>query len=167
MLIVAGCGGGETPANNAAAAAAPPTTLPAGQWELASEVTAFTKTGTGAPRINTPVGTRATVSVCVGSGAQAPTELFTEAGYDCTIGNYYARNGRLNVSLLCRRDGLEGSIPMVVDGSFTADSLDYTRNARTVLVTDGNVTIDSHVTGRRTGACTPEAADGGGAGNSH
>ena len=108
---------------------------------------------------------RATTSVCVGGGAQAPTELFTEAGYECSGGNYYARNGRLNVSLLCRRSGLEGNIPVMVDGAFTADTLDYTRNLRSVLVTDGDVTIDSHVTGRRTGPCTP-AADGAG-GNSH
>ncbi|HEY5711060.1 MAG TPA: DUF3617 family protein [Allosphingosinicella sp.] len=166
LLIVAGCGG-ETPANNSANAAAPPTTLPAGQWELASEVTGFNKTDNAAPRINTPVGTRTTVSVCVGAGAQAPSELFMEAGYDCTIGNYYARNGRLNVSLQCRKSGLEGSILPVVDGTFTADSLDYTRNLRTQLIPDGNVTVDSHVTGRRTGECTPAAADGAGGGNSH
>jgi hypothetical protein len=166
LLVVAGCGGDGGPqANNGAAAAAAPVSLPAGQWELASEVTAFTKADNGRPKIDTPVGTRAAVSVCVGAGAQAPAELFTEAGYDCSMGNYYARNGRLNVSLLCQRSGLEGSIPVTVDGNFTADTLDYTRNVRTVLTTEGDVTIDSHVTGRRTGPCAPAADIAGG--NSH
>jgi hypothetical protein len=111
------------------------------------------------------VGTRTAVSVCVGSGAQAPAALFTEAGNDCRIANYYGRNGRLNVTLQCRRSGLDGDIGLSVDGSFTADTLTYDRNMRTTLTSDGDVVIDSHVTGRRTGDCT--AATGGGAGNSH
>jgi hypothetical protein len=157
MAALAGCGDGGTGANNASAAAAPPETLPAGQYELAAEVTGFNKADQGTPRINTPVGTRSTASVCVGPGAQAPTGLFAESGYDCTVSNYYARNGHLNIALLCRKAGLSGSIPISIDGTFTANTLDYNRNLRTVLTTDGDVEINAHVTGRRTGACTPAA----------
>jgi Protein of unknown function (DUF3617) len=153
---LAGCDGG-TAANNQSAAPAPPENLPTGQYELAGAVTSFTKADHGTPRINAPVGTRSTASVCVGPGAQAPVSLFAEAGYDCTVSNYYARNGHLNIALLCRKSGLSGSIPVSIDGTFTADGLDYTRNVRTVLTTDGDVEINVHITGRHTGACTPAA----------
>ena len=161
LLALAGCGGGGTTiAQNDAAAAEPPETLPAGQWQLAAEVTSFRSVDHGAPSINTPVGTRSTGNACVGGGgAQAPTALFAEPGYDCHTSSYYARGGHISVNLMCRRSGLSGSIGITIDGTYTADGIDYTRLLRTALgVAGGNVEIDSHVTGHRTGACTPAPA---------
>lgn len=156
VLLLAACG--ETPAENKAAPAA---AAPApGQWELIGEVTRFTKADQGAPRINTPVGTRTTENVCVGPGDQLPTAMFAGAGFTCTYPNYYVRGGRVNVTLHCRREGLSGDIPMTVNGSFQADSIEYTRNLRTSLVSDGDVEINTRVTGRRTGDCTPAPAEG-------
>ena len=167
LLLVTACGGGGSQTNNTAVAATaePPERLPAGQWELSSEVTRFTKADSGAPRINTPVGTRATVSVCVGQGDRPPAELFMEAGYNCRFDNDYVRNGRLNATLQCRRGGLDGVVGVSSDGDFTADTLSYNRNVRTILAGDGDVVIDQRVTGRRTGDCA--AAASGDAGNSH
>ncbi len=162
LLALAACGESGTGGNKAAAGRA--AALEPGQWELVSEVTGFDRADEGAPKIDTPVGTRATESVCVPAGGRLPAALFAGAGYECDYGNYYVRNGRVNVTMNCRRDGLEGSVPMTVDGSFEPRSLSYRRNLRTILSTDGDVEIDARVTGRRTGACAPAPADGEGAG---
>jgi hypothetical protein len=153
LLFVAACGDGGTE-NKAAPVAAAPSP---GQWELTSQVTNFRKADQGAARINTPVGTRATQSLCVAAGGQLPTEMFSGEGYRCSYGTYYARNGRANVTINCHREGLTGDIPMTVDGTFTADSITLHRNVRTALVGEGDVEIDAEITGRRTGACTPTA----------
>lgn len=161
LLALAGCGGGgATSAQNDAAAAEPPESLPAGQWQLAAEVTSFRSVDHGAPSINTPVGTRTSGNACVGggAGAQAPAALFAEPGYDCHYSSYYARGGHISVNLMCRKSGLSGSIGITIDGTYTADGIDYTRLLRTQLSTDGDVEIDAHVTGHRTGACTPAPA---------
>lgn len=155
--LVAACG--EAPAENKAAPAA--AALATGQWELTTEVTRFHQADNGTPKINTPQGTRTTASVCVGAGEQAPAEFFAGPDFTCTYPTYYARNGRINTTLNCRREGLSGDIPMTISGSFTADSVDYTRNTRSVLTSDGDVEIDARVTGRRTGDCTPAPAGGG------
>lgn len=134
--------------------------LEPGQYELSSEVTRLTNVDDGAAAINTPVGTRATQSVCVGADGRAATDLFSGEGYACSYDNYYVRNGRINALLSCTRDGLQGQISMTVDGTFEAGQLSYDRNVRTILATDGDVLIDHRVTGRRTGDCAAAAADG-------
>jgi uncharacterized protein DUF3617 len=154
LLFVASCG--EGPAENKAAPAAEAPSP--GQWELASQVTRFRNADQGTAKIATPVGTRATQNLCVTPGARLPTELFSGEGFTCSYGTYYARAGRVNLTLNCRREGLSGDIPMTVDGTFTADSITLHRNLRTILSTEGDVEIDADITGRRTGACTPAAA---------
>jgi hypothetical protein len=153
IILVAACG--EAPAENKAASGA--AAFAPGQWELTSEVTALTKADTEAPRINTPAGTRATNSVCAAEGHQLPTAFFSGEGYRCTYGTYYVRNGRVNVTLSCYRDGLQGGMTMSAEGTYQADSVTFTRNLRTNLTTEGDAVIDSRVTGRRTGECTPQA----------
>jgi Protein of unknown function (DUF3617) len=159
LLVLAGCGGGgATSAQNDAAAAEPPETLPAGQWQLSSEVIASRSTDHGPPRIRALVGDRSTAAACVGGDAQAPTTLFTEPGYDCHYGAYYARGGHINADLRCQKSGLSGFVGITIDGTYTGDRIDYTRHLLTQLSTDGDVAIDTHVTGHRTGPCTPAPA---------
>jgi len=153
LLFVASCG--DSAAENKAAAAAE--ALSPGQWALTSRVTRFRNTDQGRARIDTPVGTSATQSLCVAPGGRLPTELFSGEGFTCTYATYYARAGHANVSLYCHREGLSGDIPMTVDGTFTADSINLHRNLRTILSTDGDVEIDADIAGHRTGACTPAA----------
>lgn len=154
LLFAAACG--STPAEKNEAAPAAAASIAAGQWELTSEVTSFRTVDQGAPKINTPVGTRATQSICV-SGDRPSDDFFAGDDLTCTDGAYYARNGRLNVTLSCTRQGLDGQIGIGADGNFTADSVTFTRNTRTVLASDGDVEIDTRVTGRRTGDCAPAA----------
>lgn len=152
LFALASCGGDETE-NKAAVVATPP----AGQWELSAQVTRFAKVGQDTPRINTPVGTRSTQSVCIGAGGQLPTALFSGDDFTCSYGNYYVRNGTANVTLTCQRQGLTGNILMTVDGTFGADRINLHRNVSTMLTTGGNAQFEADVTGRRTGACTPAA----------
>jgi hypothetical protein len=156
LLFVAACGGGAAEKNEVVAA---PARIADGQWELTSEVTAFRALDEGAPKINTPVGTRATASLCV-AGDRAPVEFFAGDGLDCEVGAHYVRNGRINVTLNCTREDLSGPIPVTADGRYTADTVDFERNTRTILASDGDVEIMTHVTGRRTGDCTATAAGG-------
>jgi len=153
LLFAASCGDGPAE-NKAAPAAAAPSP---GQWELTSQVTRFRKADQGTARIDTPVGTRTTQNLCVAPGDRLPTELFSGDGFNCSYATYYVRNGRANVTVNCRREGLAGDIPMTVDGTFTADGVTLHRNLRTVLTGDGDVEIDTDITGRRTGTCTPAA----------
>lgn len=153
LLAVAAACGGETEQNVAGPKAS---RLTPGQWELTAEVIAFETVDQGEPRIDTPVGTRTTERICVADG-RPPATLFAGEGYRCNFDNYYLRNGRINVTMQCAREDLSGSVPMTVDGAFEAESLEYERELRTVLATDGDVRIRSRVTGRRTGECPPEA----------
>jgi hypothetical protein len=157
LLALASCGD-DAGQNQTAPAVASPSP---GQWELASQVTRFVKSDQGAARIDTPVGSRATQSLCVAPGARLPTELFSGEGFTCTYGSYYVRGGRASVSLTCSREGLTGNILMNATGTFGADSISLHRDLRTILTTDGDVQIDADVTGRRTGACAPAAASEG------
>lgn len=158
LLFAAACGsGGEAEKNEARPKAA---NLAAGLWELTSEVTALESLDQGRARIDTPVGTRTTASVCVGSG-RPPSAFFAGEGYRCSYDNYYVRNGRLNVTMRCSREGLSGSVSMLADGRFEADSLEYERELSTALSSDGDVRIASRVTGRRTGDCPADGDQGG------
>lgn len=155
LLFVTACGSGEAETNEAEPIAAAPSTIDAGLWELASEVTRFRATDEGRPRIDTPVGTRATNSVCVGADTRPATAFFAGEGYVCNYGAYYVRNGRVNVTLSCAREGLSGTIPISVEGRLSEAGVEFTRTIRTMLATDGDVEIAATVTGRRTGDCTP------------
>ena len=154
ILVAAACGGGEAENKSAAKASA----LSAGQWELTTEVTAFNKADQGpTPAIDTPVGTRATESVCVASG-RPPGVFYGGGDYQCRYENHYARNGRLNMQLTCTREGLPGYVSVTTSGTFEAESAEFTREIRTVLSGDGDVAITQRVTARRTGECVPETA---------
>jgi len=156
LLVVASCGEESTETKGAAAALPSP-----GQWELTSQVTRFVKADQGTPKINTPVGTRETQSVCVAPGRQLPSEIFSGANFTCGVSTYYVRAGRANATLNCHREGLTGDIPITVNGTFEAETMTLHRSLRTVLAGDGDVLIDADITGRRTGACTPVPANEG------
>ena len=152
VISLAACGGsGE--GNKAATKAA---SLAAGQWELTSEAAAGSDSAAPA---NGQAAAPAVESVCVGSG-RPPTEMFSGAGYDCSYDNYYARNGRLNMTMNCRRDGSDVMLSGSATGEFGTDSIEYERDIRNTLPGQDRVRIAARVTGRRTGDCSPEAAAG-------
>jgi hypothetical protein len=156
IVFAAGCG--EAPAENKAEAVA--AALAPGQWELSTEVTGFRNSGHGNPPINTPVGTRATQSLCVAAGPQLQSAFFAGDGYRCSYGTYYARNGRVNLTMGCSREGFDGGVTITAEGSFQANSVEFRRHLAARLAGGGDLAIDARVTGRRTGECVPGSDDG-------
>jgi hypothetical protein len=160
LFIVAACSGGGGEGNKADEA---PATMQAGQWEVASEVTAFRSTDKATPALKAAVGDKATAPACIEAGKEEkpPAEMFAGAGYKCDYKDHYMRSGRINLSLECERDALEGKIQMTVEGSYTGDSFEGNVNANSFLAGDGDFAMASKVTGRRTGpTCAAPAADG-------
>ena len=160
LAALAACGGeGEQKAK----APARPQTMPAGQWQSSLEVINFRRTDEGQPRLNMPVGTRASGSACVAGGANArpPVELFVGSDFEnCRWGdNYYMRNGRLVSSGTCRRNGV-GEVEVTISADITETGYEGTAEFVTRLVTDGDVYIGARIEGRRTGACTPDSEGG-------
>jgi hypothetical protein len=86
--------------------------------------------------------------------------MFAGAGYECEYKDRYVRDGRINVSLECERDALDGKIQMTVEGTYKGDSFEGTANANSFLSGDGDFAMSTKVSGRRTGpTCAAPAAD--------
>ena len=158
LLLAAACSG-EAPAPKQEEAPAADK-LASGQWELTSEVTQFAKADQGTPKIDTPVGTRATFTACI---AEADTkkpqpQIFSAEKDECSYGNYYMSGGRISATVNCERPGLSGNVATNVDGSFTDQTMEATLRTDTYLTTDGDVRFTRKLVGRRIGQCTPEAA---------
>lgn len=160
LVLVAGCDGGAPPAKQVQAPKAAQA-LTAGQWETVTEVTDFASADDGSPAIDTPKGTKLTNSVCVAAGEEKKPPAALLAGaprYDCRYGNHYMSEGTLNSDLTCTREGLRGQVMIGLDGSYTADTLEFNQSLSTALSGSGDVRINAKVTGRRTGECTATPA---------
>lgn len=157
LCLLASCSGGE----EKKAEEAVPTTLPAGQWETDFEVTKFASADKTTPAFDAKVGDKETTPACIPAGAtEPPAGLFAGEGYECTYKSNYVRNGRINASLNCKREGVIGDIMMSVDGSFKADSFEGTVSTTTYLPGDGDFAMDRKLKGRKTGeACAPAPAE--------
>lgn len=158
LLLAAACSG-ETEAPKVEEAAAA-TQLDPGQWEITTEVTQFTKADAGVPKINTPVGTKETRTVCITEAeAKKPQPaMFGGEKDECTYGDFYMSSGRLSASVKCNRPGLSGNIASRADVDFKAASLEGTLTTTTYLNTDGDVRIASKLTGRNVGQCAAGGA---------
>jgi len=155
LCLVASCSGGgeEKKAEEAAAA-----TIDGGQWETSFEVTKFGSTDQSPPAMKAAVGDKAINAICVPEAERStpPPELFAGEGYECDYKNNYIRNGRINASINCTREGVTGDIMMTVDGSYKADSLEGTVTTTTYLPGAGDFQMDRKLTGRKTAAaCAP------------
>lgn len=159
LLVLGACAEAEAP--KAETKAERPAALAAGQWEITSEVTNFSKSDNGTARIDTPVGTRATTSTCIPEAEvkRPPVALFADPSEECTYDSVYVANGRVTASLTCRREGLNGKIMRTASGNYTADSLEGEASLDTYFASDGDVRIGYSLTGRRTGECVAAPAD--------
>jgi len=156
-MVLAGCSG-ETPANQAATAEAPPATIPAGEYEVTTTVASFRSTDGATPIVQVKQGDTATSRACVAADGVAPPELFVAKGDVCTSQNAYVRNGRMNLTLSCKREGVSGNIMTEVSGSFAADSMKGAATTITSLSGTGDYQLHQDFTARRVGECTGPAA---------
>ena len=89
--------------------------------------------------------------------------MFAGVGYECDYKDRYISGGRINLSLECEREALEGKVMVSVQGTYKGDSFEGTSTATSFLPGDGDFVMNSKVNGRRTGpTCAAPAAEGGG-----
>jgi hypothetical protein len=160
LVALAACGG-EAEKNKSEARAA---SVDAGQWQTDFEVTTFTRRDEGAPKIDSPVGTRSTAATCVAAGnaTRPPTTLFVGAPFECEYQDFYMRSGRINLSMQCRHPQLGERVGVTAVGDFTATGYQATVQYTTREAGPGDVVVVTRATGRRTGgACTAPAEPAG------
>ena len=168
FLLAAACsdgGAGETDKQKAKADAVKNLQLTPGQWETSVEVTKVTAQDKAAkPAIDTPAGTKSTASACVTPAdvKNPPATLLAGSdAYQCTSSDMYMSGGTLSAALACTRKGLRGDVRMNLDGSYTADTIQANQALSTFLPGEGDVSITSNLTARRTGECSAAPAKAG------
>jgi outer membrane murein-binding lipoprotein Lpp len=158
-LIAAGCSdGGQV--NQAAEAA---DALQAGQWQISSEVSDFRSTDKATPALKAAAGDKAEAPACIEAGKEdkPPAEMFAGVGYKCDYKDRYISGGRINLSLECDREALEGKVMVSVQGTYKADSFEGTATATSFLPGDGDFVMNSKISGRRTApSCAAPPAEG-------
>ena len=159
LCLAAACsGGGEKKAEEAADA------LQSGQWEIASEVSDFRSTDKATPALKAVAGDKAAAAACIEAGKEdePPAEMFAGVGFECDYKDIYISGGRLNLSLECDREALEGKVMVSVQGTYKGDSFEGISTATSFLPGDGDFAMNSKISGRRTGptCAAPAAADG-------
>jgi Protein of unknown function (DUF3617) len=158
LCLAAACSGGGEEKKAAEAADA----MQAGQWEISSEVSAFRSADKATPALKAAAGDKASGPACIEAGKEAepPAEMFAGAGYECNYKDRYISGGRINVSLECEREAIEGKIMVSVQGTYKGDSFEGTTTATSFLPGDGDFVMNSKINGRRTGpACAAPAAE--------
>lgn len=162
LLVLAACSDNAGADQKAADAAAKANlTLAAGQWETTAKYDNVTVVEGTEPAIKAAVGEAATASACVGEaeGKKPQPALFAAAGDTCTYQNFYMARGRINADMRCRRDGAEGDIMVMVQGTYDTDSFDLTTDTRTILAGAGDIHATGTLTGRHAGQCTAAPAE--------
>jgi hypothetical protein len=157
LLAACSGGGGENKAEQAADA------LQAGQWEISSEVSEFRSTDKSTPALKAAAGDKSSTVACIEAGKadEPPAAMFAGVGYECEYKDRYISGGRLNLSLECGREALEGKVMLSVQGSHKGDSFEATTTATSFLPGDGDFVMNSKIVGRKTGpACAAPAAEG-------
>lgn len=130
--------------------------LLAGEYELASEVTALRSTDKSTPATRAKIGDKATYRACVAADGTLDQAMFVDKGDSCTVQNSYVRGGRLSIQYQCRRSG-NGLLYPNIDGNFTADGFEAVVNTGTAFGGDGDYQMGRKLTAKRVGDC-PAAA---------
>ncbi|MGI8932034.1 MAG: DUF3617 domain-containing protein [Sphingomicrobium sp.] len=153
-MLLAGCGsGGEAPAKNEVAAK-----LGAGLYDVTAEVANLASTDKTTPATKLKIGDKVMAQACVGAGGMPEAALLAEAGDTCTSASSYARNGRLNIQLACKRAGDNGSVMVSVDGKFTAEAFEGQAQSETQFYGQGDYRMTRNLTAKRVGDCPPGGA---------
>ena len=153
-ILVSGCGEEASQQQNQPAAAAE---LSPGQYEASWTITQLRSTEQQTtPATNLKQGTTGTTLACVGPENAFDPALFAEDGDECSEENRYVRGGRINIGLLCKREGAPGEIRQTVNGTYTADGFEAEASTSTYLTGPGDYSLVRTVTAKRVGECPPE-----------
>jgi hypothetical protein len=154
-ILVCGCSE-EKPVQEAETAAS----LAAGQYEASWKVTGLRSIDKTTPATNLKQDATGTTTACVAADGTIDPKLFAEDGDKCTVSNPYIRNGRMNLSLTCKRGSDPGQLNQTVSGTFKADSLDAEVSTTTYLAGRGDYELRRTFTAKRVGECQPAAPEG-------
>ncbi len=156
--VLGACSSGEAEQKNVTAAAA--TGFAPGQWETVMDVTRVDEVDKTTPALKLAAGDKVTTTSCVAEGQATTPPAIILAGLDgatCEYDNSYIRNGRVNVGMTCRKPGLDGTLGVVTEGTFKADSFEGNTTVHTTLSGAGDSVVIARLTGRRTGDCAAAA----------
>lgn len=153
LIALASC------AEDKPAPAAPevPATLPAGLYQVDSEVTQLRSADKTTPATRMKLGDKTTMQACVAADGAPDMAMFVDAGDKCEVTNSYTRSGRISVQYQCSRKG-RGSLYSAADGKYSADGFEALVNMSTSFSGAGDYQVTRRVTARRTGDCPPGGA---------
>lgn len=137
-----------------------PRTLPAGEYELTTEVTKLVSADKSTPATKLKQGDKATKRGCVDDKGVPDMALFVEAGDKCTVMDSFTRAGRLSIQYECQRAG-RGKIYPNLDGNTTADGFKAMVNAASSFPGDGDYQLRMDIVGKRVGNCPAAGAANG------
>lgn len=152
--VVTSCS--EGPAQQEAQAQQPGALAP-GMYEASWTVTELRSTDKTDPATSQTVGATGTTKACVREGPVIDPALFAEDKDECRPTTSYARGGRLNLQMQCKRPDEAGPVMQTVTGTSTADSFEGEISTSTYLTGYGDYSMVRTVKGRRVGDCTEDA----------
>ena len=132
--------------------------LSPGLYEASWTVTEIRSTDKTDPATKLEVGGTGSTKACVQQGPVIDVALFAEGSDTCMATNTYARGGRINIQMRCKREGEDGPVMQTITGTSTADSFEGDISTSTYLAGFGDYSMMRKVTGRRVGECTEEQA---------
>jgi hypothetical protein len=138
---------------------AAPKTLPAGEYEIAGEVTKLASADKSVPATPLKLGDKDMRRACVAADGTPDPAMFIEPGDKCTVNNSYGRSGRMSVQYSCQRAG-KGELFTNADGNFTADGFEALVITASAFTGDGDYNLTRHLVAKRVGACPASAAKG-------
>lgn len=147
-LPMAGC---EEPPKPVAAPAAP-AIFPAGEWEVTALTEKLRSSDKSTPATDAKVGAAVTRRICSPAGPKPAPALFAAEGDDCTLDSDYAKNGRINMSMQCKRPG-KGQLALTLDGKYDSQSFEVVVVTGTYFAGSGDYALTQNMKGRRIGDC--------------
>lgn len=141
-------------------AKAPSATFPAGEWEVTSLTEKLRSADKSVPATSHKIGVAETAKICSPAGPKPSPALFADRGDDCTLDSDYAKNGRINMSLQCKRPG-RGQLALTLDGKYDEQTFEVVVVTGTYFTGSGDYALTQKLTGKRLGDCPAGAAAAG------
>jgi hypothetical protein len=135
-------------------------TLSPGLYEASWTVSELRSTDKTDPATKLAVGETGSAEGCIQQGPAIDMALFAEGSDQCTPSNSYARGGRINIQMKCKRSGDDGQVMQTVTGTSTAEGFEGEISTSTYLAGFGDYSMIRTVKGRRVGECPAEDSTG-------
>ncbi|MEO8141647.1 MAG: DUF3617 family protein [Sphingomicrobium sp.] len=152
MLLVA-CSEAPKPVEEKA----PPAAFPAGQWEVTALTEKLRSADNSTPATKHKIGAAETRKICSPAGPKPSPTLFADQGDDCKLESDYAKNGRINMSMQCKRPG-RGQVALTLDGKYDETTFEVVAVTGTYFTGSGDYALTQNIKGKRIGDCPADGA---------